>query len=223
MPYTGAGLVGGVMLALGRALGETMAVTFVIGNAHRIHSVDPRPRHDHFGDHRQRIHRSRRRALHLLADRAGPRAVRHHLHRAGGLAADAGAAQTTGGPLMSLATIRKARSAIAMGACIAATVLGLTALALILGALLWNGFSSLNLDVFTKMTPPPGAARRLAQRHRRLADHDHPRRRHRRAARPVRRHLHGGIRPVFEAHHRGALHQRHPAVGAFDRHRPVRL
>jgi len=35
-PYTGAGLVGGVMLALGRALGETMAVTFVIGNAHRI-------------------------------------------------------------------------------------------------------------------------------------------------------------------------------------------
>jgi phosphate transport system permease protein len=35
-PYTGIGLVGGVMLALGRALGETMAVTFVIGNAHRI-------------------------------------------------------------------------------------------------------------------------------------------------------------------------------------------
>ena len=32
-PYTGVGLVGGVMLALGRALGETMAVTFVIGNA----------------------------------------------------------------------------------------------------------------------------------------------------------------------------------------------
>jgi phosphate transport system permease protein len=35
-PYTGVGLVGGIMLALGRALGETMAVTFVIGNAHRI-------------------------------------------------------------------------------------------------------------------------------------------------------------------------------------------
>jgi phosphate transport system permease protein len=29
-------VVGGVMLGLGRALGETMAVTFVIGNAHRI-------------------------------------------------------------------------------------------------------------------------------------------------------------------------------------------
>ncbi len=35
-PYTGVGLMGGVMLALGRALGETMAVTFVIGNAHKI-------------------------------------------------------------------------------------------------------------------------------------------------------------------------------------------
>ncbi len=36
MPYTSVGLLGGVMLGLGRALGETMAVTFVIGNAHRL-------------------------------------------------------------------------------------------------------------------------------------------------------------------------------------------
>ncbi|HEX7381615.1 MAG TPA: phosphate ABC transporter permease subunit PstC [Nevskiaceae bacterium] len=36
IPYTRAGVLGGVMLGLGRALGETMAVTFVIGNAHRI-------------------------------------------------------------------------------------------------------------------------------------------------------------------------------------------
>ncbi|BAI76589.1 phosphate transport system permease protein (plasmid) [Azospirillum sp. B510] len=38
LPYTRTGVVGGVMLGLGRALGETMAVTFVIGNAHRISS-----------------------------------------------------------------------------------------------------------------------------------------------------------------------------------------
>ena len=38
LPYTKVGVVGGVMLGLGRALGETMAVTFVIGNAHRISS-----------------------------------------------------------------------------------------------------------------------------------------------------------------------------------------
>ncbi|WP_371868571.1 phosphate ABC transporter permease subunit PstC [Telluria aromaticivorans] len=36
LPYTRNGVVGGVMLGLGRALGETMAVTFVIGNAHRL-------------------------------------------------------------------------------------------------------------------------------------------------------------------------------------------
>jgi phosphate transport system permease protein len=36
LPYTRAGVIGGIMLGLGRALGETMAVTFVIGNAHRI-------------------------------------------------------------------------------------------------------------------------------------------------------------------------------------------
>ncbi len=36
IPYSRAGVIGGAMLALGRALGETMAVTFVIGNADRI-------------------------------------------------------------------------------------------------------------------------------------------------------------------------------------------
>jgi len=36
LPYTKVGVIGGVMLGLGRALGETMAVTFVIGNAHKV-------------------------------------------------------------------------------------------------------------------------------------------------------------------------------------------
>jgi len=36
LPYTRVSVVGGIMLGLGRALGETMAVTFVIGNANRI-------------------------------------------------------------------------------------------------------------------------------------------------------------------------------------------
>lgn len=38
IPYTRVGVIGGIMLALGRALGETMAVTFVIGNAHNLSS-----------------------------------------------------------------------------------------------------------------------------------------------------------------------------------------
>jgi phosphate transport system permease protein len=36
LPWSRVGVIGGIMLGLGRALGETMAVTFVIGNAHRI-------------------------------------------------------------------------------------------------------------------------------------------------------------------------------------------
>lgn len=36
LPYTRVGVIGGIMLGLGRALGETMAVTFVIGNANRF-------------------------------------------------------------------------------------------------------------------------------------------------------------------------------------------
>jgi len=36
LPYTKIGVVGGIMLGLGRALGETMAVNFVIGNAHEL-------------------------------------------------------------------------------------------------------------------------------------------------------------------------------------------
>ncbi|HEX9329765.1 MAG TPA: ABC transporter permease subunit, partial [Reyranella sp.] len=36
LPFTRVGVIGGFMLGLGRALGETMAVTFVIGNAHHV-------------------------------------------------------------------------------------------------------------------------------------------------------------------------------------------
>jgi phosphate transport system permease protein len=39
LPYTKSGVVGGIMLGLGRALGETMAVTFVIGNTNQLNSV----------------------------------------------------------------------------------------------------------------------------------------------------------------------------------------
>lgn len=38
LPYTKTGVIGGIMLGLGRALGETMAVTFVIGNAHNFNA-----------------------------------------------------------------------------------------------------------------------------------------------------------------------------------------
>ena len=91
LPYARVGVIGGVMLGLGRALGETMAVTFVIGNAHRISASLLGARHDDLRHHRQRVHRGGRRSLHLRADRARPDPVRDHLHRArdGALHADA--------------------------------------------------------------------------------------------------------------------------------------
>jgi phosphate transport system permease protein len=59
---------------------------------------------------------------------------------------------------MSFYAARRRRNAIAMGLSVAAAVFGLAWLALILGALLWQGLSGLSPRVFTEMTPPPGAA-----------------------------------------------------------------
>jgi phosphate transport system permease protein len=53
---------------------------------------------------------------------------------------------------------RRRRNGIAMVLSFSATAFGLGWLVLILGELLWNGVSGLSLDVFTEMTPPPGAA-----------------------------------------------------------------
>src|SRR3974390_2724590 len=53
---------------------------------------------------------------------------------------------------------RRRRNRIAMGLSLLATAFGLGWLVLILGALLWQGFSGLSLAVFTQMTPPPGSA-----------------------------------------------------------------
>ena len=39
LPFTKTGVIGGIMLGLGRALGETMAVTFVIGNFNQLDSL----------------------------------------------------------------------------------------------------------------------------------------------------------------------------------------
>jgi phosphate transport system permease protein len=57
----------------------------------------------------------------------------------------------------SLYASRRRRNAFAATASYAATFVGLSWLALILGVLFWQGFSGLSLRVFTEMTPPPGA------------------------------------------------------------------
>ena len=87
VPYSRTGMVGGIMLGLGRALGETMAVTFVIGNAHRVSHLAAGARHHDLRIHRQRIHRGGGRSVHLVARRARRAVVSHHLrgHRRGAL------------------------------------------------------------------------------------------------------------------------------------------
>ena len=120
----------------------------------------------------------------------------------------------------SLYRRRRRRNWVAMSfSSLAATLVGLGWLVLILGVLLWEGFSGLSLKVFTEMTPPPGADGGLLN--------------------PIAGslimtglavligtpvgilagHLHGRIRPLC-AHDIGrALHQRHPAQCAIDHRR----
>jgi phosphate transport system permease protein len=57
----------------------------------------------------------------------------------------------------SLYAARRRRNGIALALAVAATLFGLGWLVMILGALLWQGFSGLSLSVFTEMTPPPGS------------------------------------------------------------------
>src|ERR1041384_7205087 len=56
-----------------------------------------------------------------------------------------------------LYTRRRRRNLVTMTLSLAATLFGLGWLVLILGNLLWEGFSGLSLKVFTEMTPPPGS------------------------------------------------------------------
>ncbi|HEY6022606.1 MAG TPA: phosphate ABC transporter permease PstA [Pseudolabrys sp.] len=59
---------------------------------------------------------------------------------------------------MALYETRRRRNAVAVALSIAATLFGLIWLVVILGVLFWKGFSGLSFEVFTQMTPPPGAA-----------------------------------------------------------------
>jgi phosphate transport system permease protein len=58
--------------------------------------------------------------------------------------------------MANLYPARKRRNAVWIALCYAATAFGLSWLVLILGALVWNGIGGLSLDVFTKVTAPPG-------------------------------------------------------------------
>ena len=98
LPYTRSAVIGGIFLGLGRALGETMAVAFVIGNSVQLLRLAARAGHDHRRAHRQRLRRGHRN-LPLRAAAARLRAVHRHLRRAGHRTPDADAAVAQGGQL----------------------------------------------------------------------------------------------------------------------------
>ncbi len=79
LPYTKAGVVGGIILGLGRALGETMAVTFIIGNTFNISaSLYNFGRVDHLGAG-QRICRSGGPVAFIIALISGPDSLPDYL------------------------------------------------------------------------------------------------------------------------------------------------
>ena len=71
------------MLGLGRALGETMAVTFVIGNSHRISASLLAPATTISASIANEFTEATGGHVHVEPDRARPDPVRHHLRRAG--------------------------------------------------------------------------------------------------------------------------------------------
>ena len=194
MPYTRVSVVGGIMLGLGRALGETMAVTFVIGNTNRITTSLFGPGNTIASIVALEFPRKPgRQPEAVVAAGARLHPVRDLLHRAGDLAPAAAPAAEG----MSATSDRRrdpgpgkdqrvaARSAAGAtgptcsSRCCAccATVIGLLFLASILITLLWRGVGGLSLTVFTDIDPAARLERRPAQRDRRQPDPDRARRR----------------------------------------------
>ncbi len=185
LPYTRVGVIGGVMLGLGRALGETMAVTFVIGNAHKISASILAPGTtisatiaNEFTEAVGDLYTSSLIALGLILF-----VITFVVLRVRALHAAAHRARGSGEHGHGRADINRstphaaARTSCTMVLCsLAATLFGLGWLVLILGALLWEGFSGL---VARGLHRDDAAARRgggLLNADHRQPDHDRPRR-----------------------------------------------
>ena len=226
LPYTRVGVVGGIMLGLGRALGETMAVTFVIGNAHRISASLLAPGTtisaaiaNEFTEAVGDLYLSSLIALGLLLfviTFIVLAIAKLMLH----------AAPEAGGDLTHerLYARRRVSNTAAIGASVAATAIGLFWLAAILWTLLTNGIDALGLDLFTQNDAAARQQRRPAERDLRQLRDDPDRDPDRHADRHTRRHLSRRVRPGEHASAQvDPLRQRHPAERAVDHHRPVRL
>ena len=226
LPYTKIGVVGGIMLGLGRALGETMAVTFVIGNAHDLSKSLLMPGNsissalaNEFTEAVGELYTSSLIELGLIlffitfVVLSLARFMLYQLAKAKDRRPD----------MFDLYTRRRIINIVTLSISVFTMAFGLFWLGWILWTLLENGLPGLSLHVFTQTTPPPGSSGGLinaifgslmmtvvgvTDRH---------------ADRHPRRHLPGRIRPARLAGARHPLHQRRAAVRTVHRDRPVRV
>jgi phosphate transport system permease protein len=235
LPYTKTGVVGGIMLGLGRALGETMAVTFVIGNFNQLDSLSlfeaansiTSALANEFAEAGEGLHQASLIYLGWSCS-SSPFVV---------LACPScccRVSSATKEPLMSVAIALMPRvwraPPRASGECVALT-LSLAAMAFGLFWLVWilfrDGAAGHRRPDLAGLHRDDAAAagrdRWPGQRHLRLAGDGGLATCARHAHRRDGRHLPGRVRPEGLAGQRHPLHQRHPAVGTVDRDRPVHL
>ena len=161
LPYIRKSAIGAVMLGLGRALGETMAVTFIIGNSHAfpkslfdsgstIASTIANEFTEATGDH-----------AYFRADRARPGAVHDHLRNAGRRPAAARPGDRVMASRAASSGSRHARrklvNYIFVGLTSIATLIALAALVMILWTLFAKGFGGINAGIFTQDQPGGGS------------------------------------------------------------------
>ncbi len=162
LPYTKVGVAGGIMLGLGRALGETMAVTFVIGNSHDLSQSLLMPGNSISSALANEFNEAVGDIVHLLADRTRTDPVLHYLRCPGHCTLHAlqawNAGRTGRITMVNLYARRRITNAVGLTISVLAMLFGLFWLCWILFTLLDHGLSSLVPAVFTQMTPPPGSA-----------------------------------------------------------------
>ena len=163
------------MLGLGRALGETMAVTFVIGNAYRISASLFEPGNSIASALANEFNEAADAGAPRVADRAGAGAVRADLHRARRSRAADRCASRAGEGTQDLRPNADRNPRLPHGACSVNRfnlVMSLATMAFGMAFLLWILCDAVRATasprcrptLFTQTTPPPGIGRRPAQR-----------------------------------------------------------
>ncbi len=163
LQYARSGVVGAVILGLGRALGEAIAVTQVIGNYVAPERQPLRPRRYPRESDRQPVPGSRHGADPPLLDLSRAGAARDHADHERDRPADrpplqrtpAGLSVQVSTPPLSLTATGRSRrrlriSRIAEIAAVSAALLAVGVLVLLVGSVFVRGYHALNLDLFTK-------------------------------------------------------------------------